>query len=94
MSFDKKNTYEDLKRENEKLKQKLDALIVKHQGKAYTAEGAQWDDTDSDEDVEYGNLALMEDLVEATPRHLRYLLFSQLLTCLYLNISKLLKSLV
>ena len=49
------------------MKQKLDALIAKHQGKAYTAEGARWDDTDSDEDVEYGNLALMANSSEATP---------------------------
>ena len=70
MSFDKKNTYEDLKRENEKMKEKLNALggmMAKHKGKAYIAEGGIWDDTESDEDVEYGNLALMADSTDETP---------------------------
>ena len=66
VSFEKKGSYDELKRENEKLKQRLDAMVAKDQGKAYTDEGVQWDDTNSDEDVEYGNLALMADSAEAT----------------------------
>ena len=38
VSFEKKGSYEELKRQNEKLKQKLDALVAKHRGRAYIAE--------------------------------------------------------
>ncbi|KAK1360161.1 hypothetical protein POM88_044635 [Heracleum sosnowskyi] len=57
----KKDSYEDLKKENAKLKQQLEALSGKQKGKAYIAEGKHWDDTDSDEEDEYVNVALMAD---------------------------------
>ena len=38
-SYDKKNSYDDLKKENEKLKAKLEVMMAKHKGKAYIAEG-------------------------------------------------------
>ena len=49
------------------LKQKYDALVKKHQGKAYTAEGKSWDDSDNDDSEEFGNLALMADTTDSTP---------------------------
>ena len=42
--------------ENEK---KLDALVEKHQGRAYIAEGKSWDDYESDDEKVYVNFALM-----------------------------------
>lgn len=39
ISYEKKNSYRDLKRENERLKAKLKAIIAKYQGKAYLVEG-------------------------------------------------------
>ena len=68
VSFEKKGSYEELKRENEKLKQKLDALVAKHQGRAYIAEGKSWDDSESDDEEVYVNLALMADSSEASPQ--------------------------
>lgn len=65
--FYEKKSYEELKRENEKLKQRLDALVAKQQGKTYIAVGKSWDDTDSEEEEEYENLALMADSSEAPP---------------------------
>ena len=61
VSFEKKGSYEELKRENEKIKQKLDALMTKHHGRAYVAEGKSWDDSESDDDEVYVNLTLMAD---------------------------------
>ncbi|KAL8132411.1 hypothetical protein AgCh_008060 [Apium graveolens] len=55
-SYEKKETYEDLKRKNEKLKQKLNAYVVKEKGRAYIAEGKSWDDTDSDEEKKLYNV--------------------------------------
>ena len=51
----------------EELKQKYDALVKKHQGKAYIAEGKSWDDSDNDDNEEFGNLALMADTIDSTP---------------------------
>ena len=68
VSYDKKSSYDELKKENDRLKSKLDAMVAKHQGKAYIAEGKSWDDSESDEDVEYGNFALMADSTEASPQ--------------------------
>ena len=68
VSFEKKGSYEELKRENEKLKQKLDALMAKHQGRAYIAEGKSWDDSESDDEEVYVNFALMADSSEASPQ--------------------------
>ena len=51
----------------EELKQKYDALVKKHQEKAYIAEGKSWDDFDNDDNEEFGNLALMADTIESTP---------------------------
>ncbi|KAL8155032.1 hypothetical protein AgCh_000420 [Apium graveolens] len=64
----KKETYENLKRKNEKLKQKLNAYVVKEKGRAYIAEGKSWVDTDSNEEEEYVNLALMADFAEESPQ--------------------------
>ncbi|KAK1374545.1 hypothetical protein POM88_030738 [Heracleum sosnowskyi] len=66
--YEKKDSYDELKRENAKLKQQLEALSGKQKGKAYIAEGKSWDDTDSDEDEEYLNLALMADSSEESPQ--------------------------
>ena len=68
-SYDKKNSYEDLKKENEKLKAKLEAMVAKHKGRAYIAEGKSWDDTDSDDEPVQSNyaFALMADTVEESP---------------------------
>ena len=41
--------------------------MKKHQGKAYIAEGKSWDDSDNDDNEEFGNLALMADTTESTP---------------------------
>ena len=62
-AYEKKESLKDLKKENVKLKQRLEAMVAKHKGRAYIAEGRSWDDTDSDEE-EYGNLALMADSLE------------------------------
>ncbi|KAK1363912.1 CCHC-type domain-containing protein [Heracleum sosnowskyi] len=66
--YEKKDSYEDLKKENVKLKQQLETLSGKQKGKAYIAEGKSWDDTDSDEEEEYVNLALMADSSEESPQ--------------------------
>ncbi|KAK1379987.1 hypothetical protein POM88_026731 [Heracleum sosnowskyi] len=66
--YEKKDSYEDLKKENAKLKQQLETLSGKQKGKAYIAEGKSWDDTDSDEEEEYVNLALMADSSEESPQ--------------------------
>ena len=39
-------------------------MVAKHKGRAYIAEGKNWDDTDSEDEEEYGNLALMADSSE------------------------------
>ena len=39
----------------EELKSKYDVLLRKQQGKAYVAEGKCWDDSNEEEDEEYGN---------------------------------------
>ena len=46
-------------RDYEELKSKYDALMRKQQMKAYVAEGKCWDDSDEDDDEEYGKYALM-----------------------------------
>ena len=51
----------------EVLKQKYDALVKKHQSKAYIVEGNSWDDSENDDNEEFGNLALMADTIESTP---------------------------
>ena len=66
--YEKKDSYEDLKKENAKLKQQLEVLSGKQKGKAYIAEGKSWDDTVSDEEEEYVNLALMADSSEESPQ--------------------------
>ena len=56
------------KRESyEELKQKYDALVKKHQGKAYIAKGTIWDDSDNDNSEEFGNLSLMAYTTDSTP---------------------------
>ena len=52
----------------DELKQKYEALLKKQQGKAYIAEGKSWDDSDNDDTEEFGNLALMADTTESTPK--------------------------
>ena len=47
ISFGKKNSYEDLKKENEILKAKFEKMMAKHKGGAYIAERRSWDDTES-----------------------------------------------
>ncbi|KAK1379442.1 hypothetical protein POM88_026186 [Heracleum sosnowskyi] len=66
--YEKRDSYEDLKKENAKLKQQVEALSGKQKGKAYIAEGKHWDDTDSDEEEEYVNVALMADSSEESPQ--------------------------
>ena len=51
----------------EELKKKYDALVKKHQGKAYIVEGKSWDDSDNNDSEEFGNLALMADTIDSTP---------------------------
>ena len=41
------------------LEVKYEALLKKQQSKAYIAEGKSWDDSENDEDEEFGNYALM-----------------------------------
>ena len=53
-----------------KLKQKYEALLKKDQGRAYLDEGKSWDD--SDEEGEFGNLALMAAMLSQHLRNLRY----------------------
>ena len=45
----------------DELKRKYDALVKKHQGRAYITEGKSWDDSNNDDEETFGNLALMED---------------------------------
>ncbi|KAK1358538.1 CCHC-type domain-containing protein [Heracleum sosnowskyi] len=66
--YGKKDSYDELKKENAKLKQQLEAFSGKQKGKAYIAEGKHWDDTDSDEEEEYVNVALMADSSEESPQ--------------------------
>lgn len=66
VSFEKKDSFEELKRENEKLRLKLDAMVAKHQGRAYIAEGKSWDDSDSEEELQYDNFALMADSTDGS----------------------------
>ena len=68
VSFEKKGSYEELKRENENLKQKLDALVAKYHGRAYIAEGKSLDDSESDDEKVYVNFALMADSPEVSPQ--------------------------
>ena len=42
--------------------------MAKHQGGAYIAEGKSWDDSESDDEEVYVNLALMADSSEASPQ--------------------------
>ena len=51
----------------DELNQKYDALVKKHQERAYIAEGKSWDDSDNDDDEAFGNLALMVNTTESTP---------------------------
>ena len=51
----------------EELKQKYDALVKKQHGKAYIAKGNSWDDSNNDDNEEFGNLALIADTTESTP---------------------------
>ena len=52
------------KRESyEELKEKYDPLVKKRQGKAYIAEGKSWDNSDNDDNKEFGNLALMVSFI-------------------------------
>ena len=44
---------------------------MKHQGRAYIAEGKSWDDSDNVENEEFGNLALMADTTKSTPTSLK-----------------------
>lgn len=60
----RRDSYEDLKK-------KYDALAKKHQGKSYLAEGKSWDDSDSDDEEELGNLALMASSSESNSPPLR-----------------------
>ncbi|KAK1378017.1 hypothetical protein POM88_024761 [Heracleum sosnowskyi] len=66
--YERKDSYEDLKKENAKLKQQLEAFSGKQKGKSYIAEGKHWDNTDSDEEEEYVNVALMADYSEESPQ--------------------------
>ena len=59
--FQKRESYAELK-------QKYDELLKKQQGRAYIAEGKNWDDSDNDEEGEYGNFALMADSPGTSPR--------------------------
>ena len=59
--FQKRESYAELK-------QKYDELLKKHQGRAYIEEGKSWDDSDNDDEEEYGNLAFMADSSEASPQ--------------------------
>ncbi|XP_063948045.1 uncharacterized protein LOC135152143 [Daucus carota subsp. sativus] len=60
----------------DELKQKYDALMRKHQGtsggqsfksKSYLLEGKSWDDTDSDEEEQLGNVAFMANAGSSSP---------------------------
>ena len=62
VSFKNKGLYEESKMKNEKLKEKLDSIVVKYQGIAYISEGKTWDDSESDDEDVYVNFALMADL--------------------------------
>ncbi|XP_063937994.1 uncharacterized protein LOC135147888 [Daucus carota subsp. sativus] len=58
----------------DELKQKYEALLKKHQGqsiqgKSYVAKGKSWDDTDSEEEEERGNVALMAFMEPSKPPH-------------------------
>ena len=58
--FQKQESYAELK-------QKYDELLKKQQGRAYIVEGKNWDDSDNDDEGEYGNFALMADSPETPP---------------------------
>ena len=66
--FEKRESIDDLKKENQRLKQQIEAMSSKLKGRAYVAEGRSWDDTDSDEEKEHVNLALMADSSEESPQ--------------------------
>ena len=51
----------------DELKQKYDALVRKHQGNTYIAEGKSWDDSHNDEEETFGNLTLMASTSDSTP---------------------------
>ena len=59
--FQKRESYAELK-------QKYDELLKKQQGRAYIDEGKNWDASDNDDEGEYGNVALMADSPETSPR--------------------------
>ena len=42
--------------------------MKKQQGRAYIAEAKNWDDSDNDDEGEYGNFALLADSPETSPR--------------------------
>jgi hypothetical protein len=63
-SYEKKDSYEDLKKENARLKNKMSSMVAEHKGRAYIAEGKNWDDTDSDNEELHVNFALMADTSE------------------------------
>ncbi|XP_063946117.1 uncharacterized protein LOC135151534 [Daucus carota subsp. sativus] len=70
----KPNQLAKKKESYDELKQKYEALLKKHQGqssqgKSYVAKGKSWDDTDSDEEEERGNVALMAFMKPSTPPH-------------------------
>lgn len=65
-SYAKKDSYNELKKENERLKQKMDSMMAKHKGKAYIVEGKCWDDSDSEDEEECANFALMADSSKAS----------------------------
>ena len=72
----------------DELKQKYDALVNKHQGRAYIAEGKSWNDSDNDDDEAFWESC---KTLQSQPLHLqRYHFFPQL-KCPILIISKLLK---
>ena len=58
--FQKRESYVELK-------QKYDELLKKQQDRAYVVEGKNWDDSDNDDEGEYGNFALMADSLETPP---------------------------
>ena len=66
--YDRKDSYDELKKENARLRQQLENSSGKQKGRAYIAEGKHWDDTDSDEEQEYVNMALMADSSEESPQ--------------------------
>ena len=56
------------KREQFQKRESYDELLRKQQGRAYIAEGKNWDDSDNDDEGEYGNFALMADSPGTSPR--------------------------